>query len=269
MLRDRGGKDGAPLSANTVNKVSITLAAILDSAVEENFISRNPARLKKIVKAPTGRDIRAEKAELQTWSHEQLKSFLEWDLGVYRDEYYPLWLTLANTGMRRGEAVALQWGDIDFKNHRIAIRRATDSATKHKTKVPKSGTSRVIDVDQNLLNTLQSLRQLKASISLDLARPGSFIFGNDKGELRNPLQVSKRWTVRVRQAREANLDLPTISLHGLRHTHATLLLELEVPPKVVQERLGHSSIAITMDLYSHVTPTMQKTAVDRFSSLFS
>lgn len=269
MLLERGGKDGASLSANTVNKTSITLASILDAAVEEGYLNRNPARLKKIVKAPTGRDIRAEKEEMQTWSREHLQSFLNWTLNVYRDEYHPLWLTLANTGMRRGEAVALQWQDIDFKNKRIAIKRAADPAVKQKTKKPKSGLTRVVDVDDQLLDALKKLRSVRGSISLDLARPNRFIFGNDQGELRNPLQVSKRWTVRVRQAQEAGLDLPTISLHGLRHTHATLLLELEVPPKVVQERLGHSSIVITLDLYSHVTPTLQKSAVERFSALFS
>lgn len=268
LLRERGGKDGAPLSANTVNKTSITLAAILDAAMEDGFIAKNPARLKKIVKAPTGRDIRAEREEMVTWTAENLKAFLEWDRVVYEDELFPLWFTLARTGMRRGEALALQWRDLDFKGGRISIRRAADSATRGRTKVPKSGGARVIDADAQLMTTLKALKATRGGIALDLARPTAFIFGHDDGRLRDPVLVSNRWIRRMAAANKALPDLPRIPLHALRHTHATLLLQLGESPKVVQERLGHASISITMDIYSHVNPTMQRAAADRFAALF-
>jgi integrase len=79
--------------------------------------------------------------------------------------------------------------------------------------------------------------------------------------------ISNRWKRRATAAAKKLTNLPHIPLHGLRHTHATLLLQLGESPKVVQERLGHSSIAITMDIYSHVNPTMQRAAADRFSAL--
>ncbi|GAB2562871.1 tyrosine-type recombinase/integrase [Leucobacter ruminantium] len=267
LLRERGGKDGAPLSANTVNKTSITLAAILDAAMEDGFIVKNPARLKKIVKAPTGRDIRAEREEMVTWTAEQLKAFIEWDRDVYEDELFPLWFTLARTGMRRGEALALQWRDLDFKSGRISIRRAADSATRGRTKVPKSGGARVIDADAQLMTTLKTLKSTRGGIALDLARPTAFIFGHDDGRLRDPVLISNRWIRRMAAANKALPDLPRIPLHALRHTHATLLLQLGESPKVVQERLGHASISITMDIYSHVNPTMQRAAADRFAAL--
>ncbi len=267
MLRESGGKDGAPLSANTVNKTSITLAAILDAAMEDGFIVKNPARLKKIVKAPTGRDIRAEREELQTWSAEQLKAFLDWNRDKYEDELFPLWFTLARTGMRRGEALALQWRDLDYKAGRISIRRAADSATRGRVKVPKSGVARVIDADAQLMDTLKTLKATRGAIALDLARPTAFIFGHDDGRLRDPVLISNRWKRRTLAAQKVLTDLPHIPLHGLRHTHASLLMQLGESPKVVQERLGHASISITMDLYSHVAPSMQRAAADRFAAL--
>lgn len=266
-LRECGGKDGAPLSANTVNKVSIELSAIFEAAMHDGYIVKNPAKLKKITNPPVGREIRAERPEMVTWTAVELNSFLSWSRDEYKDEYYELWLTLARTGMRRGEAVALQWRDLDFKKGKISIRRAADPAVKGGVKVPKSGTARVIDADNFLVDVLKRHRVERAEISLNYARPEAFVFGDIHGNMRSTLNVSKRWSTRVKQAQGAITDLPKIQLHGLRHTHATLLLELGESPKVVQERLGHSSIAITMDIYSHVTPTMQRSAVDRFSAL--
>lgn len=270
MLRERGGQDGAPLSANTVNKTSITLAAILDAAMEDGLIIKNPARLKRIVKAPTGRDIRAEKAEMVTWSPEQLRAFLVWNRDVYDDYLHALWLTLANTGMRRGEALALKWGDLDHKTQRISIRRAVNSAKRGETKLPKSSKPRVVDADATLLRELKRLRSANAELSLELVKPGAYIFAHDDGRLRDPKRITDIWTRRVEQAHKKLGDdaFPRIPLHGLRHTHATILMGLGESPKVVQERLGHSSISITLDIYSHVTETMQRGAVDRFSALF-
>ena len=92
------------------------------------------------------------------------------------------------------------------------------------------------------------------------------MFSNDTAEIRSPNEVSRRWSRRVTRAQIDLEELPRVTLKGLRHTHATLLLELGEHPKVVQERLGHSTITTTMNIYSHVTPTMQKAAVDRFAA---
>ncbi|WP_299090521.1 tyrosine-type recombinase/integrase [uncultured Microbacterium sp.] len=94
------------------------------------------------------------------------------------------------------------------------------------------------------------------------------MFGDDDGQPRSPDAMTSRWDRRLKWAVKVKRfeHLPRVTLKGLRHTHATILMELGVPPKVVQERLGHSTITTTMNIYSHVTPTMQKNAVDRFAS---
>ncbi len=238
--------------------------------MEDGFLTKNPARLKKIVKLPTGRDIRAEREEMVTWTAPQLKAFLEWNRDTYKDQSHPLWLALASTGMRRGEALALRWSDVDHKAARISIRRAADSAERGQAKSTKSGRARIVDADAALLVAIKVLRATKAEISRELVRPGVNIFGNEAGELRNSKRITDTRTRRITQAHKTLEEdtFPKMPLHGLRHSHATILLALGEHPNIVQERLGHGSIAITMDLYSHVTATMQRTAVDRFAALF-
>ena len=138
--------------------------------------------------------------------------------------------------------------------------------TRNKAKTTKTGSARVLDLDAETLAVLKAYKVKRGTISLDLARADAYVFGNDAGEIRSPNEVSRRWTHRVRRAQTDLDELPRVTLKGLRHTHATLLLELGEHPKVVQERLGHSTITTTMNIYSHVTPTMQKAAVDRFAA---
>ncbi|HEU0257533.1 MAG TPA: tyrosine-type recombinase/integrase [Microbacteriaceae bacterium] len=264
--RDKRGF-GQPLSVNTVNKVHVVLGAILDAALDDGLIAVNPARKKRTVNAPTGSQIRAQRPEIATWTGAQLHSFLTWNRDVLGDALFPLWRTVAYTGMRRSEALALRWGDVNFGTSRLSIRRAADVTTRNKTKTTKTGAARVLDLDADTLAVLRGYRAKRGAVSLDLARADAYVFGNDAGAIRSPNEVGRRWTYRVKRAQEKVDGLPRITLKGLRHTHATLLLELGEHPKVVQERLGHSTITTTMNIYSHVTPTMQKAAVNRFAAL--
>lgn len=264
-LEDHGRRDGKhkgePLSANSVNKVHIVLGAILDAAIEDSYITTNPTKRKKTVKAPTGKQIREEKPEIQVWTGAQLHAFLAWNRYTFEDELFTLWNTVAFTGLRRSEALALTWGDLNFKTNMLSLRRAANVTKRNATKKTKTGSSRSIDLDQDTVDALKAYKAKRGSISLDLARPEAYVFGNDQGQIRSPNEVGRRWTYRVAKAQE-KLDLPRITLKGLRHTHATILLELGVHPKVVQERLGHTKISTTMDIYSHVAPTMQRSAID-------
>lgn len=261
------GHEGEPLSANSVNKVHVVLGAILDAAVDDGFLQQNPAKKSRVVNAPTGRDIRAERPEIRTWSGSELRDFLAWDRDLFNDELFPLWRTIAFTGMRRSEALALRWSDVDFQSNRVSVRRAVDTAKRGMTKKTKTGSARVIELDATTAQTLKAWRALRGTVHLDYARPNGIVFGNDEGEIRSPNEISRRWRLRVRKAQDALPELPTITLHELRHTHATLMLQNGENPKIVQERLGHSTISTTMNIYSHVTPTMQRTAVDRLASL--
>lgn len=263
--RDKPGY-GKPLSANTVSKVHVLLAAMLDAAVDDGLILLNPAKKRRTVNPPRSSQVRAQKPEIVTWTGPQLHAFLTWNRDEFDDELFPLWRTIAYTGMRRSEALALRWGDLNFTTGRLAIRRAADVTTRNKAKTTKTGSARVLDLDTESLAVLKAYKAKRGAISLDLARADSYVFGNDAGEIRSPNEVSRRWTTRVRRAQADMDELPRVTLKGLRHTHATLLLELGEHPKVVQERLGHSTITTTMNIYSHVTPTMQKAAVDRFAA---
>lgn len=269
--RRDSGHLGEPLSANSVNKVHIVLGSILDAAVDDGLILANTARKKRTVKAPTGKQIRAQRPEIITWDAAELKTFLTWNRDTFHDELHPLWLMIANTGMRRSEALAIRWGDIDMKNHRISIRRAADVTARNVVKLTKTGGARVVDIDVDTESVLRAYKATRGSLSLDLARPDSYVFANDAGWIRSPNEVGRRWSNRMASARKALGDdaMKRVTLKGLRHTHATLLLELGIHPKVVQERLGHSNIATTMNIYSHVTPTMQKDAVGRLQQLLA
>ena len=239
---------------------------MLDAAVDDGLILMNPAKKKRTVNPPSSSQVRAQKPEIITWTGPQLHAFLTWNHEELDDELFPLWRTIAYTGMRRSEALALRWGDLNFTTGRLGIRRAADVTTRNKAKTTKTGSARVLDVDTDTFAVLKAYKAKRGAISLSLARADAYVFGNNAGEIRSPNEVSRRWTSRVQRAQGELDELPRVTLKGLRHTHATLLLELGEHPKVVQERLGHSTITTTMNIYSHVTPTMQKAAVDRFAA---
>jgi integrase len=270
LLEASGRRDstgfGKPLSANSVNKVHVVLGAILDAAVDDGLVGVNPARKRRTVNAPTGAQIRSQRPEITTWSGEQLQAFLEWNRLTLHDELFALWRTIAYTGMRRSEALALRWGDVNFTSNRISLRRAADVTTRNVAKSTKTGSSRVLDLDPETVGILKAYRAKRGTLALQAAQADAYVFGNDAGAIRSPNAVSRRWTSRVERAQGVIDGLPRITLKGLRHTHATLLLELGEHPKVVQERLGHSTITTTMNIYSHVSPTMQKAAANRFAA---
>jgi integrase len=261
--RDKPGL-GKPLSPNTVHKVHVLLGAMLDAAIEDGLLAVNPTKKKRTVNAPKSSQIRAARPEIRTWTGEELQAFLTWDRDELKDEMFPLWRTIAYTGMRRSEALALRWGDVNFKTKLISIRRAADVTERNKTKTTKTGSARPIDVDQETLDVLRVHRAARGTVALDLARVDAYVFGDEDGSIPVPDAITSRWTRRIGSATK-KLDIGRVTIKGLRHTHATLLLELGVHPKVVQERLGHSTITTTMNIYSHVTPTMQRAAIDRLT----
>lgn len=280
-LEQSGRRDhaaGQGLSPNTVLKIHVLLGSILEDARQDHVIAINPARLAK-ANPPTVAEVRAAKPEVHPWTTRQLGAFLTWCRA--EDPTAP-WSILADTGMRRGEALGLRWGDIDVTGRRISIRRAAVLVKEHGKgeriviKPPKSGRSRVIDIDDETMRVLTARRDMLTSIDPTLGAATGYVFPDNTGGVAHPERFSRRFTAAIARARKwlARMDggaddgspdvLPTIRLHDLRHTHATMLLTAGVHPKVVQERLGHQTIAITMDLYSHVQPTTQRDAVTRF-----
>jgi integrase len=272
-LRESGRRDskapGEALSESTVSKIHLVLSAILESAKDEGLLFANPAKNKSIKAPGQSRRSRAMEEIDQVLSKEQLTCLLTWIEEELEDDLYPLWHLIANTGLRRSEAIALTWADLNFNTRILSVRRAADTSLARKTKATKTYKARAVSLDTKTIENIRSYKILRAAIGPQFTKPEAFIFSTINNELRGPNDVTARWSRLAVKAREYLPDLPNITLKGLRHTHATLLLQAGVNPKIVQERLGHSNISTTLDIYSHVTPTIQAEAVDRFSSWMS
>lgn len=279
-LEAEGRADGAGgLSARTVRYVHTIIRKALAEAVEHGLIAVNPADK---AKPPTTKQ--AKSPEMKYWtsvrraddsdqSPTQLDTFLTWSRRD-EDDLYVAWLILSGTGMRRGELLALRWQDVDSTAGTLAIRR---SATLIKdfgegerilVGLPKNDKPRVIDIDPDTVAALRAHRASLAGIDLQLARDEALVIPGRDGGIRHPERFSRTFGYRLARCRKMlGKDAPpVIRLHDLRHTHATGLLILGVHPKVVQERLGHATITITLDLYSHVLPSLQRSAADSWGA---
>lgn len=268
-LRASGRRDskapGEALSESTVSKIHLVLCAILESAKDEGLLFANTAKNKSIKAPGQSRRSRAMDEIDQVLSKDQLANLLTWIEEELEDDLYPLWHLIANTGLRRSEAIALTWADLNFTTRILSVRRSADTSVAKKTKATKTYKSRAVALDARTLEIMRVYKNRRAELGPEFTRPESFIFSTIKNELRGPNDVTARWSRLAIKAREFFPELPNITLKGLRHTHATLLLQAGVNPKIVQERLGHSNISTTLDIYSHVTPTIQTEAVDRFA----
>ncbi len=254
----RGGDPRKPFAASTLLHIHAVLHRALRDAVRANLLARNPADDIELPRVGN----QARDAKVNAWSADQLAGFLE----ATKDErLHVLWHTLAMTGMRRGEALALRWDDVDLEHGWISVSksRVGVEGVVHETPT-KTDRARVVQIDPGTVAVLRAHAQAQLEELADQpeALEERFVFTSVSGLPLVPCTVS-HWFGRA----VAKTALPRISLHGLRHTHATLLLLAGVPAKVVQERLGHSSITITMDIYSHVTPGMDADAALVFGRL--
>ena len=272
QLEQTGRTDGkGGLSARTVRYIHTIIHAGLRAAVRDGLLAVNPAD-----KADPPSAKAAKSPEMHPWTVEELRAFLDQRAHV-GDELLIAWSLLVSTGMRRGEALGLRWGDVDFEGSRLSVRR---SATVVKRKgegeliivgTPKSGKARTVDLDPGTLATLKAHKAARGTLALALARDDAYVLANLDGTVRHPERFSRRFVAAVVSARKTLGEdhLSKIRLHDLRHTHATLLLRDGVPIKVVSERLGHANAMITLGVYAHVMPGMQAEAAAKFGALLS
>ncbi|MEH7418641.1 site-specific integrase [Neobacillus drentensis] len=251
-----GKLDGSGLSATSVKHHHRLIFKALKDAVKWQLLSRNVAGA---VSPP-----KTKKVEMHTWDHEQVITFLEVAKG---SSYYPIYLTTIYTGMRRGEVLGLRWQDIDFDNLVISVRQSLQEVKKVGLtfKEPKSGKSRSITITPNLAKELKKLYKPQLEYKLLLGQDYhdfDLVFAQKNGKPIQPTEMARNYRKFVEIS-----GLPYIRFHDLRHTHATLMLQQGIHPKVVSERLGHSTIGITMDTYTHVLPNMQKEAAQQFEQL--
>jgi integrase len=192
---------------------------------------------------------------MQTWGEEDITRFLE---AVKDTPYYALFYTALFTGMRRSELLALRWQDVDFILSQVSVSRSLHHLKGGKVvfRSPKTAKGRrTVALPPSAILLLkehhekQKLERAMLGIPLtddDLA------FSALEGKPLRPNTVSRAWTTLAARA-----GLNVIRLHDARHSHASLMLKQGIHLKIVQERLGHSSIAITLDTYSHVAPGLQ------------
>ena len=273
VLEKSGRKDhkaGTELSARTVRYLHTIISRVLRQAVKDGLLLRNPA---DAATPPTAGEAKAP--EMTCWTAAQLAAFVGWS--AEHSQHHALWHVLAMTGMRRGEALALRWRDIDLDVGRVSIRRSAGMVrvagegaeiTEGDT---KSGKPRVIDVDAATAAVLRAQRKERGAMALQLAREDALVFGTIEGAHRNPEHTSRQFVADVTRCRKAlGADaLPVIRTHDLRHTHATLLLSAREPVHVVSQRLGHASATVTLTVYAHVMPGNQRDAADLFARLIA
>jgi integrase len=253
--RIRGG--GGPLSSKTVHNIHVTLLKAFGDALEDQLVVRNPA-----VRAHR---TSAERPLMRTWTAEQVRTFLH---HVHDDRLFALWRVAVTTGMRRAELLGLRWRDINFDGGQLAIvqTRLKAGGTTYFAGPKTQRSRRTIALDPRTLDILRRHRASQAAEKLALGtayEDNGLVFCFQDGKPLDPDGVRLRFARHIRDAR-----LPVIRFHDLRHTHATLGLMADVHPKIMQERLGHSTVAFTLDIYSHAVPTMQEEAAASVARLF-
>jgi len=253
------------LSRRTVRYVHTILHRALGDAVRHGVLLRNPADL---ADPPSTKATAQRSDKVRTWTAAELAWFLRRSSGG-NDRDFALWRLIASTGMRRGEAVGLRWGDVDLAAGTLTITRAL-TVTNHVVEIsaPKtSAGSRSIALDARTVASLVDHRAMRVSerelLGIGPPEPADYVVGDPDGSYLHPEAASKRF-----DRRAARYGLPHIGVHGLRHTWATLALRAGVHPKVVQERLGHSSITVTLSIYSHVTDGLDLGAAEQVAALF-
>lgn len=254
LLKAGGVKSGKPLAPNTVRLARAPLAGAMKLAIATGVIAVNPM--------VSARPPRAQRSIPKHWTPEQAREFLGLMEG---DRTYPVWAFLLSSGLRIGELVWLRWGNVDLDRRTIHVVEFV--STLGYQLAPSTGKSREavrsIELDNGLVRVLRAQRKQQAAERLATAAyvESDYVFTRPAGGPYHPSNLSKllgRMTTEV--------GLPRLTAHGLRHTCATLMLANGVPPKVAAERLGHADATLFSNLYSHVTPTMQRDAADKLGA---
>lgn len=195
---------------------------------------------------------------------EELKEFLKLAKTATLSYFFPLVHLMSYTSLRQGEALALKWSDIDFENKKITVNKTAARIKEKQTlQTPKTKNSkRVISIDPTTLSILKSWKKDQIKIYFKNGKhfegDDNFIFTNQRAEwvhIHNFIPYFKRFVT--------DHKLKPITPHGLRHTHASLLFSAGVEPKNISDRLGHSTVQITLDLYTHITEEQRTDTVEK------
>jgi integrase len=244
-------------SPRTRRHIHRILKSALARAVEQQALARNPANSLRLPKV--------EMKPVTTLTVEQTKLLLR--SVAHTTTYWPTLLAVA-TGMRRGEILALRWRSVDLD---AGVVRVVASLEQTKAglrfKSTKTEKARAVTLPSFAVNELLSWKRSQAEklLAVGVRQSGTtLVCCREDGKPKQPESLTHEFTYLVGRIRE----FPKVRFHDLRHSHATQLLASGVHPKIVQERLGHSTITTTMDLYSHVSETMQSDATARLDQAY-
>lgn len=248
-----GGRGGRSLSPKTVRNCHIVMHRALGDAARLGLVSRNVA---SIARPPA-----MDRTEVVTWTAADLQAFLD---HVRDDRLFAAYVVLGTTGMRRGEVLGLRWSDVDLSAGRLSISQTLQSV-QHRivfTTTKTNRSRRTVALDPTTVEVLRAhrARQLEDRLGVGPAWEDRYdlVFCLEDGSPLHPQSFTRQFKRHVGDAGLPELRGP----HNLRHTWATLALKAGVHPKVVSDRLGHSTIAITIDTYSHVAPGLDEDAAN-------
>ncbi len=254
LTKGGGIQSGKGLKANTVRLARAPLSGAFKLATTKGIVAVSPL-------LGTLRP-QARRAIPKHWSPEQARQFLALMEG---DRTWTLWAFLMGSGLRIGELVPLRWSNVDLREH--VVRVVDFVSTLDHEIVTSTGKSRdavrTIDLDEYLEDVLRRHKKLQAKERAGSAdfEASDFVFTKPDGGPYHP-----QWVSRLLATYTKELGLPRLTAHGLRHTSATLMLASGVPPKVAAERLGHADASLFMNVYSHVTHTMQRVAATKIGA---
>lgn len=250
-------------SATSIRHYHSLLHKALNQAVKWRLISVNPV---EAVEAP-----KKEEKQLQVYDQEQLNNLLERIKGM--SVYYPVMLA-ATTGMRLGEIAGLTWDNVDLDKGIIYVKTQLQEVNGHLEVLPlksKSSNRKIVLLDF----TIKELKRLRIEQKENKLKYGEYytdsnfvICIKETGLPYTPQYISRNFRRVLKEYGVCkDLNIPYIRFHDLRHTHATLMLKANIHPKIVAERLGHSTINLTLNTYSHVLPDMQQEAINKLNDI--
>ena len=251
-----GDLRAAGRAPKTIRNIHGVLSKALADAERWALVGRNAARLADVPAVA--------RPKLRVWSPEQTRAFLS---AVTSDRLFAAWLLAATTGMRRGELLGLRWADVDLD---VGVLRVAQARVRAGNQVvvgePKTARGRrTIALDPATVAALRQHRKRQAEERL-VAGPhyadSGLVFTMPDGSPIHPNRFGLWFRRRARTA-----GLPAIRLHDMRHSYATAGLAAGVPPKVISERLGHATVAFTLDTYTSALPAMDKSAADVVAAL--
>lgn len=249
-------KEGYALSS--IKIVSAVLNGCFKQAERNGLIERNPVRLAELPR-------QTEKKTRQAMTREQQALFMEYAKESYLYHFFEVML---RTGMRKGEMQGLKYPDIDRKANVIHVRR-TLKYIEHQGYIedtPKTRTStRDIPLTAAVLEHIEAQRNYWGFKVINM---NQYIFCNERGEALSRERIQAEIDRTVKRIRAAGHDFPRITSHVFRHTFATRAIEAGMQPQILKTILGHSSLAMTMDLYSHVLPDTKAEEMEKIANVF-